>query len=72
MFYQAPNGVNRTFRLLYISAGVQLLFWQVFPTIITWHNGRFNTSSMFLGAIWQVWPMSVTVQRKGKNDDDST
>lgn len=29
VFYQAPNGVNRTFRLLYISAGVQLLFWQV-------------------------------------------
>ncbi|KAJ8658925.1 hypothetical protein O0I10_005307 [Lichtheimia ornata] len=27
VFYQAPNGVNRTFRLLYISAGVQLLFW---------------------------------------------
>ncbi|KAI9322691.1 transmembrane protein 223-domain-containing protein [Dichotomocladium elegans] len=27
VFYQAPDGVGRTFMFMYISAGVQLLFW---------------------------------------------
>ncbi|KAI9353178.1 transmembrane protein 223-domain-containing protein [Pilaira anomala] len=27
VFYQAPAGVNKTFMWLYISAGVQLMFW---------------------------------------------
>ncbi|KAI8089630.1 uncharacterized protein BX664DRAFT_262008 [Halteromyces radiatus] len=27
IFYQAPPNVNRTFFFMYISAGVQLLFW---------------------------------------------
>ncbi|KAI7894856.1 transmembrane protein 223-domain-containing protein [Mucor mucedo] len=27
VFYQAPSGVGRTFMWLYISAGVQLMFW---------------------------------------------
>lgn len=27
VFYEAPPGVGRTFMWLYISAGVQLMFW---------------------------------------------
>lgn len=27
VFYQAPAGIDRTFMWLYISAGVQLMFW---------------------------------------------
>jgi hypothetical protein len=27
VFYQAPPGVGRTFMWMYISAGVQLMFW---------------------------------------------
>ena len=27
VFYQAPKGAKRTFTFMYISAGVQLLFW---------------------------------------------
>jgi hypothetical protein len=27
VFYQAPAGVGRTFMWMYISAGVQLMFW---------------------------------------------
>jgi hypothetical protein len=27
VFYQAPPGVRRTFNWMYISAGVQLMFW---------------------------------------------
>ncbi|KAI9281149.1 hypothetical protein BY458DRAFT_531627 [Sporodiniella umbellata] len=28
VFYQAPAGVKRTFMWMYISAGVQLMFWE--------------------------------------------
>ena len=27
VFYQAPEGVKRMFMFMYISAGVQLMFW---------------------------------------------
>lgn len=38
VFYQAPAGVGRTFMWMYISAGVQLMFWYLCICSYTSHT----------------------------------
>lgn len=61
VFYRAPEGVGRTFTFMYISAGVQLLFWYVRPMR---HYLKKFIINRTLGATWQVSHTLHTVRRK--------